>query len=185
MADRIRTPRRRKMWAVAEVLVQLKTTGPAVLIQDLLGTALTQLGITAASGVTVMRTVGWVRTVTAAQATTPVTAAVEFGLSWITPQIAGAAAADGQIPEPLKAGLREHPWYHQWPMLATETGSTPTFRPEDSSFNSWYSYHFDVTNMQKQPAAGYRFGLIGMFPGTLENDTTELQGKIMTMIALP
>lgn len=179
-----RTPRKRKVWANVSSEYALTSTTPFV-ADSLLGPFLSDMGLTYAPGVTVMRVIGEIY---AAQASSAATTAehvrIGVGLIWVPQAIASASAGDSQIPEPYQDGVREDRWYHQFMMGFTEGTGTIADVPLDPVETSLH--RIDTRNMQRQPTVNHQFCIIGnTLAGTMETNVSKLRWNLQIMLALP
>lgn len=182
--QRLRTPRKQKVWIGRNSIVANAITVRAI-TAELLSAGLTDIGINRVAGVTVMRILGYVQLVNwTAGAVTPAYSSVRMGIAWVPQAIAGAGLDDAQIPVPLNNGLREIRWIQQFELGGLETVAphvvqTPLLPVEESIVD------LDITQMSKQPTPDHRLCLIQAGPQAVEADTTAIDFKLQTMLALP
>jgi len=176
----IRTPRKRKFWAVHnEPLIDMTDSDTHVI--DILDNALTDVGLTNFMGMTEMRCIGrLVLNHSGTEATTPIYQPINVGLAWLSQDEAALAGT----PKPLLTGTRETEWIQQWNMGATEAPAgayqfSPLVPIEMSVLD------FDVTQMRKQPAADHRLCLVTYGGSSWESGTVDLHVITNTLVALP
>lgn len=186
-STRVRTPRRRKVWAHYNESVTLDGSSPKV--QDMLADYYSDLGAGQQGGLTVMRIVGSLQlTDWIAGATTQSTSDIRIGVAWLDRQVAGAADGDAQVPEPLQAGIRETNWIQQWKLTGTEQSSADvsTGRPAQPQLeNLSYMAHIDVTQQRRQPNAGAKLCMVISGGTSFESNTMILENELSVLLALP
>lgn len=180
----VRTPRRSKIWCQYTSFVDITAGTPGLV--DLLAPTMTNLGLSVASGLTHLRTVGHVALVAG---TTPVTSSAVFdrvrlGLLWQTSNVSSSSVGDTNIPEPREHGLWDTRWIHQMSLAAFEQNTVDyVFSPLEPIERSLLQ--IDVTQMRKQPATGARFCLAWDGGSAFTADAVNLEVTLSTLIALP
>ena len=182
--QRMRTPRKRKVWIRRETSVDVSTDTRPLVVVDLLSAGLSALGVNFASGVTVMRMVGGLQLVAGAQATSAVAFEARLGVAWLPSQIADASPGDGRIPDPAENGLRQTNWIQQWKLYGIEQETDfLQFKPLDPIERS--GVLIDVRQMRKQPHLNAKLALIIDGLSNVEAGTVDLDVSIDCMLALP
>lgn len=180
---RVRTPRRRKIWAGYHTAVDV-TSGATPDVNDVLDQTFTDLGLNNMAGVTVMRVVGFMQmSQWTAAATTPIFDVVRAGLAWLPKDVAAAGAGNSAIPRPAQIGTRDTRWYQQWVLGGLESNLQIVSFPLEPFETS--RVEFDITNMQKQPTADSKFCLVTHVTGGAEDDTYRLTCEFDILLALP
>lgn len=183
-SNRVRTPRRSKLWCQYTSYVDITAGTPGLV--DLLAPTMTNLGLSVASGLTHMRTVGRVALVAG---TTPETTGttwdkVRLGLLWVGSNISPSAVGDTNIPEPREHGLWDARWVHQMSLAAFEQNAVgqvfSALEPIERSV-----LEIDVTQMRKQPSTGARFCLAWDGGSAFTADAVNLEVELSVMVALP
>lgn len=180
----VRTPRRSKIWCQYTSFVDITAGTPGVI--DLLAPTMTNLGLSVASGLTHMRTVGHVALVagTVPDTTSTVFDRLRLGLLWLTSNIGPTSVGDTNIPEPREHGLWDARWIHQMSLGAFEQNPVNrAFSPLEPIERSLLQV--DVTQMRKQPATGARLCLAWDGGSAWTADAVNLEVTLSTLIALP
>ena len=184
---RIRTPRRRKVWAQFNQSIAVDGSSPTV--EDMLETYYSDLGAGQQGGLTLMRMVGSLQlTDWTAGATSQSIGDVRVGVAWLDRNVASAGDGDAQIPEPLQDGVRETNWIQQWKLTGIEQGSADvaTGRPAQPQLDRLsYITDIDVTQQRRQPNASARLAMVVTRPGTFESNTMVLEAELSLLLALP
>jgi len=176
----VRTPRRRKLWAVTNSPLN-DMTDTDIHVFDLLDDAFTDVGFTNFMGLTHMRTVGTLfLTHAGTEATTFIYQPLYVGLAWLSQDEAALAGT----PKSLLTGTREVEWIQQWIMGAIEApAGAAQFSPLVPIEMS--VLRFDVTQMRKQPTADHRLCFVTFGGTSWETDTVDLHIVTSTLVALP
>ena len=182
--SQVRTPRRRKIWAV-RVINETIASSPGMV--DLLEPLRTDVGSAVSEGTTVMRTVGSIELIQVAQATSGQYIMFDLGFTWVGARIAALTAGDSAIPVPLNPGARDIRWLQQGTVqgLEDEVGLTSNqplaARPPEAA-----RWDFDFTAMGKMPVADSKYVLVyDSRTGGEETGKNGLRITVSTMLALP
>ena len=184
---RVRTPRRRKVWAHFNEAKVLDGASPKSF--DMLSSYYSDLGAGQQGGLTVMRIIGSLQlTDWIAGATSVAISDIRVGIAWLDRLVADAGDGDGQIPEPLQSGIRETNWIQQWKLTGQEQSSADVSvgRPSVPQLERIsYITDIDVTQQRKQPNAGARLAIIISGGSNFETSTMVLEPELSIMLALP
>lgn len=178
-----RTPRKDKMWIGRNASLNFGAGDLTQVAFELLSAGLSDMGVSRMSKVTVMRIFGSIRLIGVSGATTPAAASVDWGIAWVSENIANAAEGDGQIPQPMVDGLRETTWLQQGNLLGLEpeaplVAALPLEPLETSIVN------VDITQQRKQPTVDSRLVLITEGPINAESGTVAIDINLQIMLAL-
>lgn len=180
-----RTPRRRKAIVVYGGSITLGTGTSSPKVEDMLGTAKSELGVSHMLGVTVMDVRGSIGLARFTADGTGAHGTVQVGYTWLDPRVASAGDGDAQIPLPLDLGLRDTRWIQQWELQGQEppTGSPAglPLLPVDTSTK----LDIHVRNMMKAPTAASQLSLVVAGGTTFGTNTTFLDVRLQIMLALP
>ena len=181
--QRMRTPRRRKIWAGYNQLISVTGSPPAQ--ADILDQTMTDLGLSNLAGVTVMRVVGQATLRQQAAASTSAHVRVNLGFTWQDSLIAAASAGSGFIPSPWHHGSRETNWIQQGMIEGTEKTTVVVFEPAAPVEQS--TWRFDITQMSKQRNADQRLMFIYDWVdlGTPETAKFYVNLTLQVLLALP
>lgn len=184
----VRTPKRRKVWAQFNESLVLGTGTSTPKAIDMLEAYYSDLGAGQQGGLTVMRIVGSFQLTdwTAGDAT-PMYQDIRFGVTWLDKNISDAADGDGNIPEALQDGVREHVWIQQWKLSALEQDSADVNvgRPAQPQVENISFIHVDVTQMRKQPTAASKLSLCVSGGSSWGANTVILETELSILLALP
>ena len=182
--QRIRTPKRRKIWAERHTFITLGVGTMTPKTDDLLDPTFTELGAVDLSGLTLMRMFGSFRLVSGtSNPGTAQTDNIRLGVIWLNKQVAVAGDGDAQIPEPLLDGTREGTFVQQWLFAGKEFAVADALAPLGPLELSTVS--FDVTQQRKQSTASAKLMLVISGGAAFEANTVQLQIDISCMLALP
>lgn len=187
MAERVRTPRRRKVWLQRRTFIDISTPASPSVIDEPLAPGLTAMGIESLGGLTLMRCFGRLTLIAGGDATTPAWDWFRVGLIWVTDEIANSGASATRAPEPLQDGVRQDRFIQQWELGAVESNLGLTGIPLNGSAqrNGYESVEFDFTQMAKQPTVNHRMILMGTGGTLWEAGTVDLDIQMSFMVALP
>jgi len=183
-ASRVRTPRRRKIWAV-RVINETIALSPGMV--DILEPLRTDVGAAVTEGATVMRTVGSIELIQIAQATSGQYIMFDLGFTWVGARVAALANGDAAIPVPLNPGARDVRWLQQGNVqgLEDEVGLTAN-QPLVARPPELARWDFDFTAMGKMPVADSKYVLVyDSRTGGEETGKNGLRITVSTMLALP
>ena len=182
-----RTPRRRKIWTSekstdAGQLIAFGSS-PQVLI-DLLVNLKTDLGTARPpSGCTAMRIVGTLQPGNSSACTINEVNALSWGIQWVPNNVLLAPPADGQIPDPDEAGLREGQWLQKGKLFYRTNNGTNLPASATGRMLDQGTMHLDITQMRKQPTADSELVLIVRHQGNA-GSAPSLWFELNTMLAL-
>ena len=181
--QRVRTPRRRKIWS-GQLIDQNINNTPGII--DLLVGLKTSLG-GALQGSTVMRVQGRLALVANAQATSGQYEQILLGFGVFPEHVAQLADGAAGIPIPLSDGSREWPWLQQGSIEGSED-ETGLFanQPVAAVPAEAVLWEFDITQQRKFTTSNDTVALAyrDRF-GALEANTLAIQGYVNIMLALP
>ncbi len=182
---RVRTPRKRKVWATEENLqtagVQL-SAGDVEVAADLLAGYKSDRGITKVDAVTSMRIIGRLFLGNASSATAANFGFVPWGIAWVSDKIASASAGDAQLPSPNHEGAREVTWIQRGVLAGVSLAGSANLFANTGQLEG--TAQLDITQMRKQPTPDYELVLITENGFSATEDAT-LHFQLSTMLALP
>ena len=176
--QRMRTPRRRKIWANKFTAAAIAAS-TAPVRSEITSNLETDIGAKPV-GTTLVRILGHVRLVENSTASTPAHGQVHFGVAWLMEH------ATTDIPDPSVSGSRETAWVVTGRVEGKEVSSSliagqgAMARPEDAN-----RVIFDSRMMRKQPGAEWGLYFVYAPGSTFEASTMALEWDLQALLALP